>query len=157
RDEPARHAIRKQAFKLGREMIWPQVAQAYLKSFEQARLDHNFVGRKLSPIKTLDEQPDLLPALNLEHLWRLSDSPGLFQHASCTVPNFAEGYCTDDNARALVLMLTLQRLGHNSPRIRAYATAYAAFLNHAFNRENRRFRNFMSFDRRWLEEAGSED
>jgi glycosyltransferase involved in cell wall biosynthesis len=156
-DEPARHAMRKHAFKLGREMIWRQVAQVYLDSFAQARLDHSFVGRRPSPIKTLDEQPGQLPGLNLEHLFRMSDSTGLFQHATCTVPNFAEGYCTDDNARALVLMLTLQKLGHDSPRIRAHAASYAAFLNHAFNRENRRFRNFMSFDRRWLEEAGSED
>jgi glycosyltransferase involved in cell wall biosynthesis len=156
-DESFRHAVRKQAFKLGREMTWPKVARAYLKSFAQARLDHSFIGRRISPIKTLDEQPGQLPALNLDHLFRLSDSIGLFQHATYSVTNYAEGYCTDDNARALVLMLSLQRLGHNSPRLRAYAAAYAAFLNHAFNPESRRFRNFMSFERRWLEKAGSED
>ena len=73
------------------------------------------------------------------------------------MPNFAEGYCTDDNARALVLALMLQRLGHGSPRLGAHAATYAAFLNHAFDRKRGRFRNFMSFDRRWLEEVGSED
>ena len=142
---------------LGRDMVWSRVAQLYMKSFEQARQDHSFVGRKSSPIKTLDEQPGQLPELKLDHLFRMSDSTGIFQHASFTVPNFAEGYCTDDNARALVLALMLQKLGQGSPRLSERAATYAAFLNHAFDRPSRRFRNFMSFDRRWLEEVGSED
>lgn len=157
RDEPLRHALRKNAYILGREMIWSRVAQLYARSFKQARQDHSFVGRKPSPIKTLDEQPGQLPELKLDHLYRMSDSTGIFQHASFTVPNFAEGYCTDDNARALVLALMLQRLGQGSPELSARAATYAAFLNHAFNRKHGRFRNFMSFDRRWLEEVGSED
>jgi hypothetical protein len=157
RDEPLRHAMRKNAYKLGRDMVWSQVAQLYAKSFEQARQDHNFVGRKASPIKTLDQQSGQLPELKLDHLFRMSDSTGIFQHASFTVPNFAEGYCTDDNARALVLALMLQKLGRGSPRLSAQAATYAAFLNHAFDRPRGRFRNFMSFDRRWLEDVGSED
>lgn len=157
RDEALRHSMRKNAYKLGREMVWSRVAELYVKSFEQARHDLSFVGTKSSPIKTLDEQPGQLPELKLDHLFRMTDSTGIFQHASFTVPNFAEGYCTDDNARALVLALMLQRLGNSSTRLQAYAATYAAFLNHAFDREHKRFRNFMSFDRRWLEEVGSED
>ena len=157
RDEPLRHSMRKNAYKLGREMVWSRVAQLYMKSFEQARQDHSFVGRKSSPIKTLDQQPGQLPEMKLDHLFRMSDSTGIFQHASFTVPNFAEGYCTDDNARALVLALMLKKLGHGSPRLGAQAATYAAFLNHAFDRKLGRFRNFMSFDRHWLEEVGSED
>jgi glycosyltransferase involved in cell wall biosynthesis len=157
RDEPLRHSMRKNAYKLGRDMVWSRVAQLYVKSFEQARQDHSFVGRRSSPIKTLDEQPGQLPELKLDHLFRMSDSTGIFQHASFTVPNFAEGYCTDDNARALALALMLQKLGHDSPGLGTLAATYAAFLNHAFDRSRRRFRNFMSFDRRWLEEVGSED
>src|SRR4249920_303058 len=87
----------------------------------------------------------------------MSDSTGIFQHASFPVPHFSEGYCTDDNARALVLALMLQKLGYGSSQLSAQAGTYAAFLNHAFDRERGRFRNFMAFDRRWLEEAGSED
>ena len=157
RDEPRRHSMRKNAYLLGRDMVWSRVAQLYAKSFEQARHDHSFVGRKSSPIKTLDEQPGQLPELKLDHLFRMSDSTGIFQHASFTVPNFTEGYCTDDNARALVLSVMLQRLGLASPRLSEQAATYAAFLNHAFDRKSGRFRNFMSFDRRWLEEVGSED
>jgi hypothetical protein len=128
-----------------------------MRSFEQAQREHSLVGRRSSPIKTLDEQPGQLPELKLDHLYRMSDSTGIFQHASFTVPNFAEGYCTDDNARALVLAVMLQKLGHGSPEITTRAATYAAFLNHAFDRTSRRFRNFMSFDRRWLENIGSED
>jgi len=157
RDEPLRHSMRKNAYKLGREMVWSHTAQLYAKSFEQARHDHSFVGRKSSPIKTLDEQPGQLPELKLDHLFRMSDSTGIFQHASFTVPNFSEGYCTDDNARALVLALMLQKLGHGSSQLGAHAATYAAFINHAFDRKLGRFRNFMSFERHWLEEIGSED
>ncbi len=157
RDESLRHSMRKNAYKLGRDMIWSHVAELYANSFEQARQDHSFVGRKSSPIKTLDEQPGQLPELKLDHLFRMSDSTGIFQHASFTVPNFSEGYCTDDNARALVLALMLQKLGHGSQALGAHAATYAAFLNHAFDRRTNRFRNFMSFDRHWLEEVGSED
>lgn len=157
RDEPLRHTLRKNAYRLGREMVWSRVAALYVQSFEQARKDHSFIGRKSSPIKTLDEQPGQLPELKLDHLFRMSDSTGIFQHASFTVPNFGEGYCTDDNARALVLALMLQRLGKTSPRLQRHATTFAAFLNHAFDRERGRFRNFMSFDRRWIEAVGSED
>src|SRR5215212_7301986 len=153
RDDTLRHTMRKNAYKLGRDMVWSRVARLYVKSFEQARHDHSFVGTKSSPIKTLDEQPGQLPELKLDHLFRLSDSTGIFQHASFTVPNFSEGYCTDDNARALVLALMLKRLGHGSPRIGARAATYASFLNHALDRERGRFHNFMSFDRRWLDEV----
>jgi glycosyltransferase involved in cell wall biosynthesis len=157
RDDALRHSMRKNAYRLGRDMVWSRVAQLYVKSFEQARQDHSFVGRKSSPIKTLDEQPGQLPELKLDHLFRMSDSTGIFQHASFTVPNFSQGYCTDDNARALVLALMLQKLGYGSSQLGAQAATYAAFLNHAFDRDQGRFRNFMAFDRRWLEDVGSED
>jgi glycosyltransferase involved in cell wall biosynthesis len=157
RDEPLRHSMRKNAYRLGRDMVWSRVAQLNMRSLEQAQQDHSFVGRKSSPIKTLDEQPGQLPDLKLDHLFRMTDSTGMFQHASFTVPNFSEGYCTDDNARALVLAVMLQKLGRVSPQITDCAASYAAFLNHAFDRSSRRFRNFMGFDRRWLEDVGSED
>ncbi|MBI4023618.1 MAG: glycosyltransferase family 4 protein [Verrucomicrobia bacterium] len=156
-NEPRRHAIRKNAYTAGRAMVWSNVAGLYLKSFEQARLDHSFLGRRFSPIKTLDQQPGHLPELKLDHLLRLTDSAGMFQHAVFTAPNFAEGYCADDNARALVLALMLQGLGYDTPRLGEAAATYAAFLNYAFDHAGRRFRNFMSFDRRWVEEKGSED
>jgi glycosyltransferase involved in cell wall biosynthesis len=157
RDAPLRDSMQKNAYNMGRDMVWKHVGQLYMKSFEQARENHDYISNKSSSIKTLDKQLEQLPEIKLDHLFRMSDSTGMFQHASFTVPNFNEGYCTDDNARALVLAQMLQRLGHDSPRLVAQSGIYTAFLFYAFDRKRKRFRNFMSFDRRWVEEVGSED
>jgi glycosyltransferase involved in cell wall biosynthesis len=157
RDETRRHAIRKNAYRLGREMVWSNVARLYMKSFLQARWEKSVQTRSSFGVKTLDQQPRHLPGVKLDHLFRMTDSTGLFQHASYSVPNFAEGYCTDDNARALIMTVLLEELGEESTNVRALATTYAAFLKYAFSPRTARFRNFMSFDRKWLEKEGSED
>jgi glycosyltransferase involved in cell wall biosynthesis len=157
RDEPRRHTIRKNAYKLGREMIWSNVATLYLRSFELARLEGAVLSRKSFATKTLDQAPRDLPQFNLDHLSRMTDSTGVFQHALFTVPNFAEGYCTDDNARAYILAELLGELEEEPERARTLATTYAAFLNHALELKTKRFHNHLSFDRRWLDEQGSED
>jgi hypothetical protein len=95
--------------------------------------------------------------VKLNHLARITDSTGVFQHAVFSVPNFSEGYCTDDNARAFVLSVLLGELGEDPESVRGLATTTAAFLLHAFDVETRRFHNHMSFDRRWLDHQGSED
>jgi hypothetical protein len=87
----------------------------------------------------------------------MTDSTGMFQHAILTVPNFSEGYCTDDNARAVILAVLLDELDEDPERTRTLATTYAAFLHHAFDAATERFHNFLSFDRRWLDQQGSED
>jgi len=156
-DGSMRDSMQRTAYAIGRGMIWSRVAQLYMKSFQQARQDFDFIGHISSPIRTLDKQPGQLPAMKLDHLFRMSDSTGIFQHASFTVPNFEKGYSTDDNARALVLALKLQEMGNDSQRLGAQAATYAAFLNHAFDPGTGRFHNFMGFDRRWLDKVGSED
>ncbi len=157
RDDTRRHAIRKNAYKLGREMVWSNVARLYMRSFELARLQGAALSRKSFATKTLDQQPRDLPEFKLDHLSRLTDSTGIFQHAVFTVPNFSEGYCTDDNARAFILAVLLDELEEEPERVRTLATTYAAFLNHAFDISTKRFHNHLSFDRRWLDEQGSED
>ena len=155
-DEDRRLAMRANAFKLGRSMTWDHVSKAYLRSFDQAR-EERINRRKPLAVRTLDEQPLALPQMNLEHLEHLSDSTGIVQHAIYTIPDHAHGYCTDDNARALILTVLLEEQGKDSQRVRFLASRYAAFLNFAFDRDTGRFRNFMSFDRRWLEDDGSDD
>jgi glycosyltransferase involved in cell wall biosynthesis len=157
RDETRRHAMRKNAYKLGREMTWSNVAQLYMRSFEQARLEGAVLSRKTFATKTLDQQPRELPELRLDHLSRMTDSTGMFQHAIYTVPNFSHGYCTDDNARAFILTMLLDELEVEPDHVRTLATTYAAFMNHAFDPGTKRFHNHMSFDRRWIDERGSED
>ncbi len=157
RDDARRHAMRKNAYKLGREMIWSNVAQQYMKSFELSRLQGAAESRKLLATKTLDQKPRELPELKLSHVLRMTDSTGIFQHAIFSVPNFREGYCTDDNARAFILTVLLGELGEHSEQVRTLGTTYAAFLHHAFDPTTARFHNFMTFDRRWTGEDASED
>jgi glycosyltransferase involved in cell wall biosynthesis len=157
RDDTRRHAIRKNAYRIGRDMIWSNVAQLYMRTFELSRLDGAALSRKSLVTKTLDQRPRELPKLKLNHLARMTDSTGIFQHAIFSVPNFSEGYCTDDNARAFILAVLLAELGVEPELVQTVATTCAAFLQHAFDPETKRFHNFMSFDRRWLDDQGSED
>lgn len=156
-DDVRRHAMRKQAYLLGRGMIWGQVAALYSSSFERARLERGNGVSSLISRKPLEHEPRELPALRLEHLRRLSDSTGIYQHAKYTLPNFKEGYCTDDNVRALQLLVMIEESGDITPEVQALATCYASFINHAFIPETCRFHNFMSFERSWLDEDGSDD
>lgn len=156
-NETARYAMRKNAYQLGRDMVWNKIAQKYMESFHQAETDYNLLGGRASPFRTLDEQGDSLPDLRLDHLFRLKDSVGVFQHASFIVPNFREGYCTDDNARALLLALMLLEAGHDDSKIEDIVSSCLAFINFSLDQATTRFRNFMSFDRKWIEGPGSED
>ncbi len=158
-NEQRRHAMRKQAYLAGREMIWKQVAHAYTLVFDRAIAAFRAAppSRATPLAATLAKEQSGLPLWRFDHLLRMSDSTGVFQHAIHSVPWFDHGYCTDDNARALLLTVLLELLEETTPELAALQTAAAAFLQHAFNPASGRFRNFMSFDRRWLEEEGSED
>jgi glycosyltransferase involved in cell wall biosynthesis len=157
RDDVRRNEMRTNAYKLGREMVWSNVARLYMRSFELSRLEALSMRRKSLSTKTLDQRPREAPEVKLDHLRRMTDSTGIFQHAVFTVPNFAEGYCTDDNSRAFILAVLLDELGEDPERVRSLATTYAAFLCHAFDRATGRFHNHLSFDRHWLDPQGSED
>jgi glycosyltransferase involved in cell wall biosynthesis len=152
-------ATRKRAWKLGRGMIWSVVAKRHMESFEHARASLSMPPRKAFAARTLDNRPYELPPLKLDHLVRMTDSTGIFQHAIFNVPNFAEGYCTDDNARAFILTLLLEESASLVTRLQFehLASVYLAFLWNAFNQETARFRNIMSHQRHWLERYGSED
>ena len=157
KDEVKRHAMRKTAYLLGRDMVWSNVAGVYMKAFEEARITRGQMSRRLFSAKTLDQQKLNLPQFRFDHLLMMTDSTGVLQHAKYTVPDYNEGYCTDDNARALILSVLLEELELRNPEINRMAVRCIAFLNHSFNRETGRFRNFLSFDRQWLEKTGSED
>lgn len=157
-NETDRHAMRKRAYLLGREMVWSKVAQRYMEIFERAR--HEPIVRPLSTMvaRKLDEKRDDLPPLNLYHLSRLTDTTGILQHAIFSLPNFNEGYTTDDNARALNLAVLLERLGDEwFTGAEEFASRYLSFLWYAYNRDEGRFRNFLGYNREWLEAIGSED
>src|ERR1700747_299179 len=98
---------------------------------------------------------DRLPILKLDHVSRLTDDTGILQHAIFSVPNYGEGYTTDDNARALILAVLLEQLRASVPsKTVSLSSSYLAFLEHAFNQNVGRFRNFLQYDRRWAEQVG---
>ncbi len=157
-NETERHAMRKRAYLYGRQMIWPEVARSYLCCFERAREERTHSPRVLRAAGSGWSWPSELPAVNLSHLRRMTDDTGILQHALFCIPNYNEGYTTDDNARALLLTTLLEENGEITPaEALAMGSRYLAFLWHAFHPEEGRFRNFLSYDRRWLEPVGSED
>jgi len=154
-NEAKRHGMRKRAYLYGRDMIWPQVARRYMESFQRARAERRHFTPPGLVVKALDKRPVELPPLKLDHLRRMTDDTGMFQHAIFTVPNYNEGYTIDDNARALTVSTLLEELG--SEETADLMSRYFAFVLYAFNSKTGRFRNFMNYQRNWLEENGSDD
>src|SRR5271156_5969471 len=157
-----RHAMRKRAYLFGRDMVWKKVAQGYMESFARVRSDRMENPSVQFSARATPKVLDQLPELKLDHLRRLTDDTGMLQHAIFTIPNRAEGYTTDDNARALIFTVLLARLGKDQlgqadSVTPDFSGRYLSFLEHAFNPKNGRFRNFLAYDRRWNEIEGSED
>jgi glycosyltransferase involved in cell wall biosynthesis len=151
-----RHAMRKRAYAASRSMTWTETGKRYLANFEAAcehvRPAIAFPGHRIVSKNSAGAIPDV----KIGHFLSLCDSTGMLQHAAHTVADRAHGYCVDDNARALMLTSALSSVGDAQLSERLTAR-FAAFVQHAWNADTRRFRNFMSFDRRWLEDQGSED
>jgi glycosyltransferase involved in cell wall biosynthesis len=162
-DTPAlRHAMRKRAYLFARDMVWQKAAQGYMGSFARVRADRTETPRVQFSARTTQKSLNQLPGLKLNHVNALTDDTGMLQHAIFTIPNRAEGYTTDDNARALIFSVLLDQLGIDRFGKAESANPdwpfrYLAFLEHAFNPEKKRFRNFLGYDHNWLEEQGSED
>jgi glycosyltransferase involved in cell wall biosynthesis len=155
-NDDRRHAMRKRAYAASRSMTWAQAAKRHLAVFETAcaRIQPD-TSPPVQPIVSWTEAT-AVPEMRIGHFLSLCDDTGMLQHAVHSVPDRAHGYCVDDNARALLFSSALSSTGeaHLSETITA---RFAAFIQHAWNPNTRRFRNFMSYDRRWLEESGSED
>jgi len=93
--------------------------------------------------------------LKTDHIFHMTDGTGMFQHAIYGVPDFSEGYTSDDNARALIMAVDLYDRYH-AKNFEKLIYKYASFLCHAQN-ANGTFRNFMGFNREFLEQEGSQD
>lgn len=147
-DNPAKLLqLQKRAYARGRSMIWPNFAAQSMSVALAAK-----VNAPIRPVMLRNRPPT---AISFQGIARLSDDTGMFQHSVFAIPDRAHGYCIDDNARALMLM---NRTGsHYADKANHLATVYASFVQHAWNPDGRRFRNFMGFNRNWLESEGSED
>ena len=157
-NETERHAMRKRAYNYCREMAWPNVAQRYLDLFAEAR--EVYVQRRHTVVQAATapegEAPNELPEVDLRQLHVLTDDTGILQHAQYATPDRRHGYCTDDNARALIVAAMHWDL-YRDESILPLMHTYLSFLAHALDEQTGRFRNFMSFDRKFTEVVGSED
>jgi hypothetical protein len=139
-------------------MTWPAVARQYVEAFSSAVASETRRRRSSFETQTLAGRPAGWPEIDLRHVRALTDDTGILQHAVFSIPRYEDGYCLDDNARALLLMTLLEEAGSNDPVVvRALASRYLGFVNYAFDRSSGRFRNFLSYGRQWLEPHGSED
>lgn len=154
-DPKQRSSMQKRAYDFGRQMVWSAVAKQYDKVYRGAIKEF----RRKAATEVVAKRPGLplsLPEVRLDHLYRLTDDTGILQHATYSTPNRDHGYCTDDNARALLVAAMSFRL-LNDGKVVPYMERYLSFLHHAWNNDAKRFRNFMSYDRRWLDDDGTED
>jgi glycosyltransferase involved in cell wall biosynthesis len=155
-DDARREAMCRRAYAVSRTMTWERTAQRYMSAFEHARHGHWLKVIARSDTGSPEPRSPAAPDMQVGHLLSMCDDTGLFQHAVHSVPDRSHGYCVDDNARALLLACALNNPGEQ--RLSEVLTArFAAFVQHAWNPDTRRFRNFMGFNRTWLEDTGSED
>jgi hypothetical protein len=159
-DDARRNVMSAQAYTHSRSMTWAATAQRYRGAFCRA-LDSRDITMPAAAVTAIPALRPIAahappPRMQLAHFISMCDDTGLLQHAVHSIPDRSHGYCVDDNARALLLACALNARGED-PMPERLTVAFASFLQHAWNPDSRRFRNFMSFDRRWLEEAGSED
>lgn len=143
-DRPGRlETMQRKAYLKGRETIWPRFADA------SASLVEKVAAQPLTRSGRVFATP------GLKGLFSMCDDVGLIQHAIGTVPDRSHGYCVDDNARALLLMNRID--GIEPDQAARWSDVFSAFLQHAWNEDKKCFRNFMAYDRTWLEECGSDD
>ncbi len=164
-NDKERHQMRKKAYDFNRNATWKEVAGRYIEVFRKVKTENNHNPR---PQKTEQSSPEVLndswlnlPQFNADHMYSLTDNTGILQHAYYTVARRNHGYCTDDNARALIVALQARNIPQTIKgdllKLDKLSTLYLGFLVHAFNAETGYFRNFMSYRREWKQEKGSED
>ncbi len=154
-DDLARNRMRKKAYQYCRTMIWPQVAESYLEVISDC-LKHRLKTPKFTDLKNSSYGFDALPIVQPDHLRMLTDNTGIFQHAFYSVPDRSNGYCVDDNARALLATNLYYNLRKDDQVLYLYRT-YLSFLLSAFDNERLVFDDFLSYDRKWLQTNSSEE
>ena len=155
-DDVRRQAMSRRAYAASRMMTWECTAERYMSVFETARQGHRPKVFARSDMGSPGLRGPAPPDMQIGHFLSMCDDVGLFQHAVHSVPDRAHGYCVDDNARALLLACALNNPGEQ-PLSEVLTARFAAFVQHAWNPDTGQFRNFMGFNRTWLEDRGSED
>ncbi|SEM75151.1 Glycosyltransferase involved in cell wall bisynthesis [bacterium A37T11] len=145
------NSLKNKAFNYGLNLRWPQIGKQYLKILADAVIQQKHTLKQRVPVINLEE----MPLFTLDHVFRLTDDTGIIQHAKYGIPNLKEGYCMDDNARALIAVLMVYNQDKNTEGLKLLPI-YLSFIQY-MQREDGNFRNFLSFKREYLDEVGSED
>ncbi|OFY78905.1 MAG: glycosyl transferase [Bacteroidetes bacterium RIFOXYA12_FULL_35_11] len=143
--------LRKKAYDYGKTITWPKSGGKYIELVEQILATKPEVLVK----KETSLDPLILPPFSLDHIKRMTDDTGIIQHAKFGIPNLKEGYCLDDNARALLMALMAYRQKKDKLALNL-APIYLSYIHYMQNKDGT-FRNFLSFSRNFLDEVGSED
>ena len=151
--------MRKRAYLYARDMVWNRVAQKYMKSFERIYNERLRNPRATFSAQNTEKTLDRLPAIKLDHLYRMTDHTGMVEHAVFVVPNYPEGYTTDDNARALIVTTLLEEIGVRAPaRLGRPGLPVSGFLVARISiPPPNGSETALSYERQWQETEGSED
>ncbi|MFO7939697.1 MAG: glycosyltransferase family 4 protein [Bacteroidales bacterium] len=144
--------LRTKAYEYGKTLTWPKLGKRYVNTVREILSSEPLITKKK---KEGSIDPLLLPPFSLDHLKRLTDDTGIIQHAKFGIPNLKEGYCLDDNARALIAVLMTYWQKKDKSAL-ALAPVYLSYIHYMQNKDGT-FRNFLSFNRNFLDEVGSED
>ncbi len=151
-DHPQKmEALRKAAYDYGKQIRWPRIGREYLNLAKSIKLPEGYTSEQ----KKIIIDTSMMPGYSLQHIRRLTDDTGIVQHAKYGIPNLKEGYCLDDNARALLMALMANRQNKDPVAIELIPI-YLSYI-HYMQTSQGNFRNFMSFSRKFLDEQGSED
>ncbi|MBS7564534.1 glycosyltransferase family 4 protein [Mucilaginibacter sp. Bleaf8] len=151
-DEAELAQIKKNAYEYGLHLRWPKTGAQYIQIAQEACLRHDFRDKIL---RNSIVDPEIMPNFSLTHVLRLTDGTGIVQHAKYGIPNLKEGYCLDDNARALIMALMAYQRNKSNEAFELLPV-YLSYI-HYMQTDDGNFRNFLSFDRRYLDDIGSED
>lgn len=154
-NEAEQKRISGNALALAEQCYWPNIGKQYVELLET--LSREEIAANLYQMASDMEFAFPLSSVNLQHLRVLTDDTGILQHSRYNIPDRSHGYCVDDNARALMLSVMLQNDVQAIDELNRLTSIYLSFTDYAFNPSNGKFRNFMSYERKWLEEEGSED
>ena len=148
------YSLRRRAYEYGRSRTWPKIGQIYWKLFGSTRkLPQISAKTKLSAAETISSIE--VPEPSLDHLKKLTDDTGLYQHAKFTIPNREFGYCTDDNARAVIAMTRYYAQNPEPESLRLLDT-YLSYIIHSQSSDGT-VKNFMDFDRTWRTDEPAHD
>ncbi|RZM11359.1 MAG: hypothetical protein EOO88_46995, partial [Pedobacter sp.] len=151
-DDQLLNQLKQNAYQYGLHLRYPVIGSEFIKVAQEACIEHDFSEKIL---KNSIVDPEILPKFSLTHVLRLTDDTGIVQHAKYGIPNLKEGYCLDDNARALIMALMAHQRSKSNEAFELLPV-YLSYI-HYMQTDDGNFRNFLSFDRRYLDDVGSED